>query len=335
MEGELEGEKDVIVFNSKEKNYHANGIIDSNQSFSLLEKKLIYCVINQLDISPSNVQRDLFNDICFKIPVSNLGENYGYSNIKSAIKKITNRSIVGGDDNKQHAFSINPFPFAELKNGVIELTMFSKAVPYFIDLKTRGYTSYELDIALSLTSVYSQRVYELLSSNKYRSKGEWVIEIDRFKYLLGIDKEKAFTGQYANGNLKKKVIEPAMAELAAKTDIEFDYSFQKTGKKYDAILFKVYTKKVLQQIETADAKKDVSVFLKELEAATPGQQMVYIHNALSDYDFTSAQQNSIRNSEKLISKFLEIHTGIVSGAIKVDTTKTRYMAGILRKIGFK
>lgn len=249
-----------------------------------------------------------------------------------AINKITNRSITGGDSKKQHAFSLNPFPFAEVKNGMVELIMYSKDVPYFIDLKARGYTSYQLNIALTLKSVYSQRLYELLS--RFKDTGKWHVEIERFKFLLGIDKEKTFMGNLANGNLKSKVIEPAMKELAEKTEIEFNYSFQKTGKKYTAIAFDIYTQKLIKHIETADAKADAVEVLEQLAEARPGQQMAYLHIALSRYEFTDAQRQKIIKSNPVTVKFLHIHAQIETGAIKVETTPTRLMAWHLRQLGW-
>lgn len=322
-----------IIQVKKDKNYHSNSIIDSRQEYSVLEKKMMYLAINQLDISPQNVQRDLFNDICFKLPVSAFGEDYSFKSLKVAINKITNRSITGGDNNKQYAFSINPFPFAELKNGVVELVMYSKAVPLFIDLKTRGYTSYELDIALSLRSVYSQRLYELLG--RFKDTGKWYLEIEKFKFLLGIDKDKYFTGASANGNLRSRVIEPARIELAEKTDIEFTYEFVKEGRKFVAIDFKIFTKKLIKNIEIAASKEEAIQILEEFAEASQGQQMRFLHEALTSYEFTYEQQKRIFDIPKYQVKFIEIHTQIQLGAIIVEATRTHSMAWHLKQLGWK
>ncbi len=326
---------DLVQVKPKDKNYHSNSIIDSRQEYSVLEKKMIYFAINQLDIRPENIQRDLFNDICFKIPVSAFGADYSFKTLKSAINKITNRSIIGGDSKKQHAFSLNPFPFAELKNGTVELVMYHKAVPLFIDLKTRGYTSYELDIALSLKSVYSQRLYELLG--RFKDTGKWFVEIDRFKFLLGIDKEKSFNGPLANGRLKMIVLEPAMKELEDKTDIKFDYRLIKSGRKYVSIEFDIYTRKLLKYIETAEARESREQFLERIADAPELDQELFIIKAFAtDYrGFTEIQKNRIRENDTFKLKFVEIHTSILSGELKVYKTPTHVMAAALHKLGWK
>jgi plasmid replication initiation protein len=327
----MEGSQTAILFKPKEKNYHSNGIIDSRQEFSMLEKKMIYCIINQIDTNLM-LQKDLFKNIYFKIPVSTFGEDYSFKTLKVAINKITTRSITGGDNKKQHAFSIAPIPFAEVKNGVVTLMVQAQAVPLFIDLKLRGYTSYQLDIALSLSSAYSQRLYELLS--RFKDTGKWYVEIEKLKFLLGIDKDRYFKGASANGNLKSRVIEPAKKELAEKTDIEFEYSFNKEGRKFSSINFDIFTKKAIQHMKTADAKSDAKEVLSHLSDATPREQGVFLYTSLAQYEFTEAQKKKILDNQTLTLKFIEIHSFIMTGAVEVETTNTRLMAWHLRQLGW-
>ncbi len=320
-----------IAFYPKDKNLHSNRIIDSKQEFTLLEKKIIYCVINQLEVTP-NPQEDLFGDKRFKIPVSTFGDDYNFSALRQAVNKLATRTISGGNNKKEEAWVITPFPFAKIKNGALEVALYREAVPYFIDLKLRGYTAYQLDVALSLSSVYSQRLFELLS--RFKDTGKWYVEISKLKFLLGIDKDKGYNGAAANGNLKLKVIEPAMKELAEKTDIEFNYSFQKEGRKYVSIQFDIYTKKLIKHIETVDAKADAVNVLEQVADASLGQQMVFLHTALADYQFDEKQKRKIIEVSKFTVKFVEVHSQILTGAIQVQTTQTRYMAGILRTLGW-
>ena len=322
---------EMDIFQSKEKNYHSNRIINSRHEYSLVEKKMIYCIINQLDAN-MKVQEDLFNNMYFKIPVSAFGKDYSFHALKAAIMKIVTRVITGGDDRKEHAFALVPIPWAEVKNGMVELMLQAKAVPYFIDLKKQGYTSYELDIAMSLGSTYSQRLFELLS--RFKDTGKWRVDIDNFKFLLGIDKEKIYNSINGNGKIKEKVLEPARRELAEKTDIEFTYSFEKESRKYVAINFNIYTKKLIKHIETADAKADAVSVLEQVAEAPHGQQMMFLHTALSEYQFDEKQKRKILDNQKFTLKFVEIHTLIMTKAIEVQTTPTRLMAWHLRQLGW-
>jgi plasmid replication initiation protein len=323
---------ELDVFKPKEKNYHSNWLVDSRHEFSLLEKKMIYCIINQLDVT-INVQQDLFGDMYFKIPVNVFGADYNFTALRTAINKIVTRSITGSNEAKKYAFAIAPIPWAELKNGVIQLKLQKEAVPYFIDLKRRGYTTYELDVAMSLSSVYSQRLFELLS--RWKDTGKWYgVEIEKFKFLMGVDKDKAYNGTVANGNLKSRILEPARLELAEKTDIEFTYAFEKEGRKFVSINFDIFTKTLIKHLETADAKEDTKTLLSQLADATQGQQTIFIEQAFADYQFTEIQKNKIRQDNKFKLKFIEIHTSIMTKAIEVQTTPIRLMAWHLRKLGW-
>lgn len=331
MNNELQG-AELGIFKAKEKNYHTNWLVDSRHEFSLLEKKMIYCIINQLDVT-MNIQQDLFGDMYFKVPVTVFGDDYNFATLRTAINKIVTRSITASNEGKKYALAISPIPWAELKNGTIHLKLQKEAVPYFIDLKKRGYTTYELDIAMSLSSVYSQRLFELLS--RWKDTGKWYdVEIEKFKFLMGVDKDKAYNGTVANGNLKSRILEPSRLELAEKTDIEFTYTFRKEGRKFVAINFDIYTKKLIKHIETADAKEDAKEVLLQLADATQGQQTVFLHTWLTQYEFSDDQKRKILESDKLKLKFIDIHTQILVGAIKVETTKSRLMAWNLRQLGW-
>lgn len=321
---------EIKIFTKRDKNFHSNTLINSRHEYSLIEKKIIYCIINQIDAN-MDVQKDLFENMYFSFPVSILGDDFQYKNLKEALKKLSTRNITGGDDKKQHFFSITPIPKAEIKNGRINVSLYAEAVPYFVDLKKMGYTSYRLDVALSLTSVYSQRMFELLS--RFRDTGKWYdVEIENLKYMLGIDKEKSYTRL---NNLINRVIEPARVELKEKTDLEFVYTLQKTGKKNTHISFDIYTKDLIKYIGEIEKKENARATLEYLADASSGAQMVYLISALKTYNFTEEQERLIQNRRPLTLKFLEIHALIQSGSIKVETTPTRLMAWHLRQLGWK
>lgn len=315
---------DQGVFNPKQNSQHSNLIINSRHEFSVIEKKMIYCIINQLDGSMNIQQTDLFSNLYFNIPVSTFGTNYNYQTLRDAVDKITTRNIKGGNDKVEKRWSITPIPVARLENGVVRLMLVSEAVPLFIDLKKHGYTSYELNIALSLSSMYSQRLFELLS--RWKDIGKWDVDIDELKHLLAIDGKKAYT---KHSNFINIVVEPARAELTEKADIWFTYTCRKThGRKFDRIEFLIYHRNGNAKVE-ANYRKDR--FLN----SSPQEQMSFIHMSLADYKFTKEQQKVILGNKSLLDTFLEVHFQIVAGAIEVKTTSTKYMAGCLRPLGFK
>jgi plasmid replication initiation protein len=323
----MEQSIEIDVFHPNKTNRHSNWLVDSRHEFSALETKMVACIINQLapQITP---QKDLFGDLYFKIPVSTFGKDYSFRTLKSAINKIVTRTVIGSNDAKQYAVAMVPIPWAEIKNGVLELKLQKEAVPYFVDIAKHNYTSYQFEIAMSLTSAYSQRLFVLLS--RFKDTGKWHgVAISKFKFLLGIDKEKAYNGKQANGNLKLRVLEPAMKELAEKTDIEFDYKFKKdTGRKYTTIDFDIYTKKLRNHIDSIDVKERAVELLQQTEALPPSLQMVELNTALSQYHFSPEQRKMILDSQELQNIFYAAHSRI-KGGVRVKKTPTRYVAWYL------
>lgn len=325
---------EIEKFIPKVTNRQSNLLVESRQEFSLLEKKMILCMVNQVSPDMINIQKDLFGDMYFKVPVSIFGENYGFHAIKKAVDKITTRNITAYNEKKQWAKSMTPVPLAEFQNGVITLMVQKAAVHLFVDLKQRGYSQYALDAALSLTSVYSQRMYELLS--RWKDTGKWLnVEIDHLKFLLGIDKKKTFNGKAANGKLKSKIIEPAMAELAEKTDIVFNYEFIKEGREFKRINFYVATKALIKHIEKVEAAEDTQDYLEQVKELPPATQAALIETALLNYNFKSEQKKLIKDNGIYRTVFMETHSIILNDAHKTIKFPSAFMAAKLRDKGWR
>lgn len=117
--------------------------------------------------------------------------------------------------------------------GVIEFEFPNDLKPYLLELKKKeGFTSYRLENVLRLSSVYSQRIYEICY--KWKKAGECEFNIDHFKKMIGATQDsykKAF------GSLKQRVLLPAMEEINEKTDIEISFKEIKTARKVTDIKF--------------------------------------------------------------------------------------------------
>ncbi len=117
------------------------------------------------------------------------------------------------------------------KEGYITLEFSPKLRPYLLNLK-EFYTSYKLENILFLKGKYSIRLYEILKSNAF--KKDIRISIEHLRDLFKI------TNEYERYNdFKRKVLEYAKKELQAKTDISFEYTEIKEGKKIVAINFNI------------------------------------------------------------------------------------------------
>lgn len=260
-------------------NRQPNKITLSRQQFSVIEKRIVYLIINRLDAG-FNVDQDLFQNREFNIPVKELGET-NYKRIRDECKRLRYKEMgIPQDGGKYIFWDINPFPEAKLtKDGILYIKMLDTAVPYFIELK-RGFTKYQLKAALSLTSVYSQRLYELLS--RYKDTGVWNnVEIEYLKHLLSIE------GKYPKISMfRERVLNPAQSELQNKTDISFTYELHKTGRKFTHLTFKIHHRKPKQAKESkplTDKQAKCKRYLEEIGIHRKDLQDTIIHKKQNEF----------------------------------------------------
>lgn len=215
---------------TKKYNYQPNQITNSRQEFGLLEKRIVYCIINTLD--PSMCDHDLFSNTLVTIPIAALGSS-NRKEIRAATDRLQTRRIHLIDDATEY-LSIVPFPRVHYRGrvGVIDITVFADVMPHFMKLRC-GFTRYQLKAALSLGSTTSQKLYELLC--RFKDTSAWrKVEIDQLKYLLNIQDKYAMFSTF-----RVYVLEASRVEIAKQTDIRFTYTLHKTGRRYTHVDFKI------------------------------------------------------------------------------------------------
>lgn len=298
-------------------NQQPNVITKSTDEMTVIEKRIMYLVINRLDTG-FNLQSDLFKNIEFNISISDLKET-NYSRIKKSIEKLQTRAITLIDDDfNEHYERIIPFPVVKIKGGVITLIMFAEIVPHFMELK-RGFTKYELSAALSLTSVYAQKLYELLS--RWKDKKEWKVSLAELQVLLNAE-------NYRYAQFKQKCLDVAIKELNEKTELVVNWTCSKTGRSVTDINFSIKSRADIEKKESYDAVKNE---LDQLSHLSPGQVALYTKNMLSNYSFSKKQQDALMSNGALFARFAELESKIINGVIKGVLNPTAYMAKILFK----
>ncbi|MFO7830164.1 MAG: replication initiation protein [Bacteroidales bacterium] len=263
----------------KKYNQQPNKITLSRQKFNVIEKRIVYLIINQLDTG-INVDEDLFQNKEFNIPVKELGET-NYKRIREECKRLRYKEMGIPQEGDKYVFwDINPFPEAKLtNNGTLYIKMLDTAVPYFIELK-KGFTTYQLKAALSLNSTYSQRLYELLS--KYKDTGVWNnIEIVYLKRLLAIENKYPEISMF-----RQRVLNPAQKELKNKTDISFIYELYKTGRRYTHITFYIKYRKPQQSTEPenlTEKQERCKSYLDQFGIQDKKLQKSILHNKQAEF----------------------------------------------------
>lgn len=106
--------------------------------------------------------------------------------------------------------------------GWMELGFSHEMTPH-LTLLRQQFTSYKLKQASALRSLYSWRLFELLM--QFKTTGVLHIDIDEFCHAM----EAPESARKDFAQLRKRIIEPAVAELKAKDGMQIEWAAKKQG----------------------------------------------------------------------------------------------------------
>ena len=117
------------------------------------------------------------------------------------------------------------------------------------------FTRYQLKTVIKFKSQYSIRLYELLKEFEYLGHGGVfyrIIAIDELKEFMGVKE-----GEYERiGNLKSRLIDPAVNDISAYSDIAINQvEYIKEGKRVASVKFTAESKPPELVTEETDAKQ--------------------------------------------------------------------------------
>lgn len=161
------------------------------------------------------------------------------------------------------------------KSGTVTVRFDDDMMPYLLELTKNNqyYTHYQLKYILPMKSQYAIRLYELLKSYQ-RNNFEWFFDIDTLKKQLNCENYTRFP------DLRRWVIEPAVAEINEFTDIKIAWDTVKEGRKVARVVFYMTGKKKGELLEadraisdTLDGQIDILDLLTEEQNSVKAQFM--------------------------------------------------------------
>lgn len=208
--------------------------------------------------------------------------------------------------------------------GRILLEFDKDLVPHLLGLKEQ-FTSYRLKDVYRFGSVHAWRLYELLRQHKALGKREF--DVDELKAKIGL------AGLYERvGNLKVRVIDPAMREINETSDIMCEYEQRKRGRKVTGFIFIIRdnqrTKSPREQIRAvanklddgADKAPDLAKLLREDYRVSAVQARQLSNLAVNHEATIRARLPKLKaRYEKLIDKKVSLG-GYVFKALKNELT---------------
>lgn len=185
-----------------------------------------------------------------------------YARVREALERVASNGFWISDGDTSLYFQWIHSPKIRKRSGRVSVRISEDVMPYLYGLRGR-FTQYGLYQSLAMKSAYSIALFELLKSYAYR--GSVSFDLCELRQYLNItDKYKAWR------DFRREMLEPALAEINAYTDIEASYQAKKTGRAVSALTF------VIKQKSVPASKDAYWRALAELDTAgVPGQLTLF------------------------------------------------------------
>jgi plasmid replication initiation protein len=215
----------------------SNALCRGVQALSLTEKRLIALAVAKTD---SVNYRKLFDaqHVGWRIKLTakeyleayEVDESEAYKQLRKSARSLLRKTWrVKIKDGVREG---NYFSYIEYHDGagtvIVQFT--SEVAPHLLALRAR-FTTYKLKQASALRSVYSWRLFENLKS--WESKRHWRVKVEDFNSIM--DTPESIRQDF--GNLRMRVIEPALKELRQKSGFIINCNYIKKGRKVSELEF--------------------------------------------------------------------------------------------------
>lgn len=223
----------------------SNALVRAGQGLTLSEKRLVMIGVSKLDSMKSYRFGDVLPTV--KITAVEYAETYGldpssgaaYDALKDAAKALYGRSITFFEPaNKRGGKPIKPVR-TDMRwvgrctyhegEGWVDLAWWPELVPSLTGLR-KQFTSYQLQQASALRSIYSWRLLELLM--KFKDTGWAEFTIEDFRASMEAPPSLSDFGQ-----VKRRIIDPAIKELTQKDGWLIQCKPIKAGRRVKAVRF--------------------------------------------------------------------------------------------------
>lgn len=220
----------------------SNAVIHSAQGLDLAAKRAIMLALAKTDSVPAaNLAKATREGWKVRLTAQEYAESFkvdartAYEQLQQARDRFLKRAIRRLEHDKrgklvEHHYVWLTGATYHHGEGWVELRFSHEVAPFLLGLR-REFTSYQLQQASALRSVYSWRLMECLES--WKKTGLWFVEVDKFGHLMEVP--PSLQGNY--GQMKRRVIEPAIKELRDKNGMNVQFKEIKTGRKVLALEF--------------------------------------------------------------------------------------------------
>ena len=212
-------EKDLIVTKSNE-------LINANYKLTLNEQRLVLIALSKVD-SRGQAQRE------FKVTgqefakFTGLQEKHAYDALYEAAKKLFSRDLrwteyEAGEEIEVLLHLTSQVKLAKKGEGRVKLRWTEEAMPYITQLQSR-FTSYKLKHALSLSSAYAIRIFEMLM--QFKTTKTRTIKLEDIRSMLKVESKYP---KFKDFN--RWIIQPTIKDINQNTPYIVSFSYSKIGR---------------------------------------------------------------------------------------------------------
>lgn len=216
--------------------------------------------------------------------------------------------------------------------GYVEICFDPKLKPFLLALKGNFTTWGEAKAVLRLRNHYSLRLYQFIKYNqgfaKVDGRKSVIVELAWLRHYLSI----AADTYRLYGHLRSKVIMPAQKDIAAKTDVEFEFIPLKRGRKVEQIEFRWTINRRFDQLElpgfapTGGESTLEDILTLEFGISPPAQVKELVRKFSDDHirESLAVARDYIKKLKKK-GKDVESVGGIARKAIEEGWKKTQHI----------
>ena len=235
--------------------FKANALVEASYRLSLYEQRIMLACIAQVRRDEPLTDQQLYTVTAQQIAdMAGVSVDRAYQHIKVASERLFDRRVTlheapngGGNPLVRLTRWVQEVVYMEAQ-GKVALRFSRAMVPYLSQL-TEQFTGYALSDVAKMTSAHAIRLYELLA--QWRGAGEREVSVDWLRDALQLE------GRYPlMADLRRWVIEPAIAQINEHSPLAVVWGQRKTGRKVTHLRFEFVAKSKAKKPSAAAAPAD-------------------------------------------------------------------------------
>lgn len=284
-----------------------NFLTEARYDMTACEMDILFCLLNEI--------REDESRSFYQLRVRDIelltGRQWNYQQCRESTFRLAERVFeVINEQGNLLQFSLVATAEYKMGEGVIELEVSPKVIPYLYELK-RNYTVFRLLASLHFTSKYAKRFY--LYCSRWKDVGTFLTSIDELKLKLKLKDPKRKKEKYLQTRqFVDKVLNVAIEEINRVSELYVRYELLKEGRRYEKIRFWIEKKEEEENNEAVWNERQLRAhaILKEVGITRPDYVKAILvseekMNALFKWNY-DRKQGLLANVQHLAGHLLKV-----------------------------